>query len=277
MMGCARPQTPAAPKQKPHPPGEIQTVQRSRDIMPIRPGGVYLRGLGASADPQEDSAAAGTKLTADNQNWLATHCDVVALDARCIDPETFPAMRRTQRLFTPLLYLYASTLYEQPDHKGNVGGWQPAMSAWTLRDSQGNEVKHPDPGGHWMDFGSPEWAAHWKKQALAQVGRYHAFGAVAAELPLGNTFVGNDLARYKTSADRIDATEKWLTTVRASDQYLVIPSALGFDGVAGHATLPVPHRQQEEPDLVGRIWDEYAPLLDGAWAEGWVRPYWAMD
>ena len=253
---------------------EIKLAPRIRETLPIRLGGPFTRGLGSGTDPQEESAALGVKLSDENRDWIAANCDVVALDARCLTPETFPAIRKAQRLFTPLLYLYSTSLYEEEGHKGDVGGWQPKMSAWTLRDRSGAEVPFPEKGGHWMDFANKEWAAHWKAQALKLAGQYGAQGAVAAELPLGNTFVGDNLANYKTTADRAAATGDWMEAVHAPANYLLIPSAIGFDGLAGHATPPTPPGT-EQGELGGRLWDEYYSLMDGAWAEGWLRPYWA--
>src|SRR5579871_6509856 len=129
-----------------HPAGEIQATPRIREELPIRLGGVYTLGLGEGSKDFEDSAGLGVKLSADNQQWIAYNCDVIALSATTITPETFPALYKTQRLITPLLYVYASSLYEQPDHKGNVGGWKPEMAAWTLRDSKGIEVPNSDRG-----------------------------------------------------------------------------------------------------------------------------------
>jgi hypothetical protein len=240
---------------------------------PVRLGGVYTLGLGDGGDPLEESARNGTKLSAENRNWIAQNCDVIALNAVNITPETFPAMQKQQPIFTPLLYVYASSLYEQPDHRGSVGLWKPEMAAWTLRDADGKEVTHPDAGGHWMDFGSMEWAAYWRQQVLALVRQYGAQGSIAAELPVGNTFVESRLAHYKTSSDRMDATADWLQAAHAPGQYLLIPSALGFEALVGRPIPPVA-ALVDQPALNGRGWDYFYPFMDGAWAEGWVRPYW---
>ena len=266
---------------------------------PIRLGGVFLRGLGDTSDActSGSGTAAGIlnthmtdakvfnatlsqakqtepKLSDANRDWLAANCDTAAFSRTSVTPDTFRVMTRAQPLFTPLLYVYASTLYETDDHKGNAGGWQPAMRAWTLRDVKGNEVPHPDKGAHWMDFGNTAWAAHWQKQVARQVGQYGAQGVLAAELPLGNTFVPDTLQKYKTPADRLKATTQWLRAARSPQQFFLVPSAIGFDSLAGHATLPTPLGTQE-PELSGRVWDETYPLVGGAWAEGWVLPYWS--
>lgn len=243
---------------------------------PIRLGGVFVYGLGDGPDPMEDSAHTGTKISDNNRDWVAANCDVAAFNAINIVPDTFRVMTRAQPVFTPLLYAYASTLFEQPEHRGSVGGWQPAMSDWTLRDEKGIEVPHPDKGGHWMDFGSETWATHWQANAIKQVGIYGAQGIVAAELPIGNTFVPDTLQKYKNPADRLAATSQWLHTARAPGQFLLIPSAVGFDALAGHVTQPLPIGTQE-PELSGRIWDELFPLINGAWVEGWVTPYWSGE
>ena len=258
------------------PQGELKPTERIRPDCPIRLGGVFLMGLGDGTDDYEDSAAKGGKLSDANRDWLAAHCDLAALSPNTITPDTFPALRRQQRLFTPLLYLYASSLYEQPGHKGNVGGWKPQMTAWALRDHSGIEIPNPDSGGHWMDFGNTHWAAHWRKQTETLSRRFGAFGAVAAEMPQANTFVGNDLEKYKTPEDRGAATETWLRAAADHGKYLLVPSALGFDLSTGHSTSPLPPGTAE-PELSGRYWDQFNALMDGAWAEGWVHPYWSID
>jgi len=277
LAGCTRTQSrpPVKPKLA-SPVGEIKVAERIRPDCPIRPGGVFLNGLGDSADAFEESATNGTKLSDANRDWLGAHCDLAVFSPNTITSETFPMLRRRQHLFTPLLYLYGSSLYEQPDHKGNVGGWKPEMSAWTLRDHAGVEIKHPDPGGHWMDFGNTLWAAHWRKQTEALCRQFGAFGAVAAEMPLGNTFVGDDLEKYKTREDRGVATEAWLKTAIDPGKYLLIPSAIEFDEFTGHATSPYPPGVAE-PELTGRYWDQLHMITDGSWAEGWVHPYWLED
>lgn len=258
------------------PIGEIKPTERIRPECPIRLGGVFLMGLGDDSGDYEDSAGKGVKLSDSNRNWLAAHCDLAALSPNTIAPDTFPSLRHQQRLFTPLLYLYASSLYEQPDHKGNVGGWKSQMSAWTLRDHTGTEIKHPDAGGHWMDFGNTQWAAHWRKQTETLARHYGAFGAVAAEMPQANSFVGDDLAKYKAQEDRGVAAEEWLRTAVDHGKYLLVPSAVGFDELTGHST-PFYAPGIAEPELPGRYWDQFHTLTDGAWAEGWVHPYWADD
>jgi hypothetical protein len=258
------------------PIGEMKPTERIRPECPIRLGGVFLMGLGDASADYEDSAGKGVKLSDSNRNWLAAHCDLAALSPNTIAPDTFPAVRRQQRLFTSLLYLYASSLYEQPDHKGNVGGWTPQMTAWTLRDSAGREAKHPDAGGHWMDFGNMLWAAHWRKQTELLAGHYGAFGALAAEMPQAEVAGREDLGKYKTQADRGVATEAWLRAAIDPGKYLLVPSALGFDQSIGHPTPAYPPGIAE-PELVGRYWDQFHNITDGAWAEGWIYPYWADD
>ena len=282
VVGCGRVQStppvnanPVKPKQA-APVGEIKATERIRPDCPIRLGGVFLMGLGDGGNDLEESATNGVKLSETNRAWLAAHCDLAALSPNTLHPNTFPTVRRQQRLFTPLLYLYASALNEQPDRKGNVGGWQPYMSAWTLRDSSGNEVKNPDPGGHWMDFGDTRWAAHWRKRTEALSRQYGAFGAVAAEMPQAYSFVGDKLKKYKTQADRGIAAEAWLRAAADHSKYLLLPSALGFDLFTGHSTLFLPPGTAE-PELPGRYWDQFHALTDGAWAEGWVHPYWSAD
>ena len=275
LAGCGqKPIAPPVKAKRAAPFGEIKPTERIRPDCPIRLGGVFLMGLGDASDDFEESATQGIKLSDSNRNWIAAHCDLAALSPNTITPDTFPALCRQQRLFTPLLYLYASSLYEQPGHKGNVGGWKPEMSAWTLRDHTGAEVRNPEQGGHWMDFGSTLWAAHWRRQTEATARNFSAFGAVAAEMPQANNFVGDDLEKYKTQEDRGAAAEAWLRAASDHGKYLLIPSALGFDDTTGHPT-PVYPPGTAEPELSGRYWDQFHNLADGAWAEGWLHPYWA--
>ncbi len=257
----------------PEKPRAVSTTPMHRANSLVKLGGLFTMGLGETGGDLEDSAKASGKLSDANRDWLAENCEVVALDATSITPDTFPAMTKLQPTITPLLYVYASSLYEQDGHRGNVGGWKPEMSAWVLRHQNGRGVAHPDPGGHWMDFGNPAWAEHWRGQAAKLVRQYQAQGVIAAELPPGNTFVGANLAAYKTPRDRADATLNWLRAARAENQFLIIPSALGFEELAGHPTLPVA-TGGDAPELAGRLWDDYSPWIDGAWAEGWLRPYW---
>jgi len=253
---------------------EPKVAVRVRPLCPIRLGGVFLRGLGDGPDLQEDSATTGTILSDANRDWLAANCDVAAFNAVNLQPDTFRKMTSGHPLFTPLLYAYASSLYEQDTHRGSVGGWQPAMTDWTLRDPNGMETPHPDKGGHWMDFGNEAWSAHWRDQIMKAVAQFGAQGVVASELPLGNTYVPDALQKYKNTADRLAATAQWLRTAHAPGRFLLIPSAIGFDSLAGHSTLPVA-APALEPELSGRVWDELFSLADGAWAEGWVTPYWS--
>lgn len=253
---------------------DVKILQRIRPANPIRLGGVFTRGLGDSPDLYENSAQNSTKLSEANAKWITENCDVVALSPNTIEPQTFPSITHISPLFTPLLYVYGSTLYESDTIKGNVGGWKPEMVAWTLRDRQNREVKHPDGGAHWMDFGSTAWARHWRDRVIGLVGAYGAQGVAVGELPTGNTFVGNNLLKYRADSDRTHATTRWLQEVRAPNRYLMIPSALGFDGLVGRPTVSLPPGS-EQPELMGRLWDEFYPYIDGGWSEGWLRPYWA--
>ncbi|MCS6776744.1 MAG: putative glycoside hydrolase [Chloroherpetonaceae bacterium] len=258
---------------QPNPPPNIVILQRIRPDAPVRLGGVFTRGLGDHEDPFENSAQNRTLLSPGKQQWLIDTCDVVALSASTLSTNTFREIVTRSPLFTPLLYVYASTLYEQDDVRGNVGGWNPKMASLTLRDRKGQEVKHPETGGHWMDFASTAWARHWRDQVLQLVTRYGAQGVVAAELPIGNTFVADGLQKYRNLRDRGEATVAWLRAARAEGRFLMVPSTQGFDALVGRSTLPVPPASQQ-PELMGRYWDEFFPYIDGGWAEGWVCPYW---
>ena len=238
---------------------------------PVRLGGVYISGLGTQSD-SSTSQPNVEKLSAANVDWIAANCDVIALSPTDIDRDTFPTIIKKQKLFTPLLYLYASSLHET-DHRGSIGRWQPDMEKWALRRADGSEVPHPEHGGHWMDFADANWAEFWKGRLNTLTQEYGAFGVAAAELPLGNTFVGNDLQHYHNSADRAEATLKWLQVVRKGYRNLIIPSAIGFDLAAGHVT-PEPNTPFTAPALPPRLWNDFFALTDGAWCEGWVQPYW---
>jgi hypothetical protein len=211
-------------------------------------------------------------LSNENRDWIARNCDVIALAPSDINPDTFPSIIKMQKLFTPLMYLYATSLYET-EHRGSVGGWRPEMSSWVLRRKDGSEAPYPEPGGHWMDFANTDWAEHWRHRIIALTKEYGAFGVVAAELPLGNTFTGGNLLKYQTVKDRAAATKTWLEVVRKGYPNLIIPSAIGFDLAAGHDT-PDPHTPFVAPALTIRLWNDYFNLTDGAWCEGWVQPYW---
>lgn len=254
--------------------GELVAETRIRDTYPVRLGGVFLRGIGDNSADQDDSSALAATLGPAGEKWIISHCDVVALDSRCVKGETFPRIRKAQKLFTGLLYTYASSIYEQPDHRGSIGVWRREMAKWELKTNSGTPVKHPDPGGHWMDCSSPQWASYWHDQAGDLARKFHADGVVAADLPTGNTFVGNDLAHVHSFSDKVDATSSFLAAVHTPDQFLVIPSSVGFDELVGRPTLPMDPKRAE-PRLSGRCWDEFDKMSDGAWAEGWVHPPWA--
>ena len=255
---------------KPAPP---ILLKRLRGDNPIRLGGVFTLGLGDNSPIFEESATLGVPLGEKNRQWLAQNTDVVALDAGNVTPQTFPEMVKINPVLTPLLFVYASTLYEG-NHRGNVGGWQLGMKEWTLRKPDESEVPHPDAGAHWMDFGSKNWAQHFRDKALGLVQKYGAQGVVAAELPIGNTFVEEPFEKYKQPSDRAVATLDWLQGARAEHQFFMVPSSLGFESLSPVNT-PAPSSGNERPDLAGRLWDLYAPYTDGAWAEGWLYPYWS--
>ena len=247
-----------------------------RPLCPIRLGGVFTLGLADGADWLDASAAKGVKLSEANRAWIAQHCDVVALPVTSLTPDTFPKILREQSLFTPLLLAFASMLSEKPNGSwGDIGGWETRMAAWTLRDRTGKEIAPPEQAEqtHWMDFGNLNWAAHWRNQMIAQSKAFGASGVVASELPLANPAFGDNLARCHSPADRADATEKWMREIKRDNDFLLIPSALGFDSVAGHPTLPLAPEKARE-DLTGRLWDEFYPVSDGAWDEGFLAPYW---
>lgn len=274
---------PKAPLRK-EPPGTLHATARVRPACPVRLGGLYTLGLGENETPLTDSTRRGTPLSADNQRWLTSFCDVVALDAVNIRPGTFSEIRALNRLFTPLLYLSASTIFEQPGHRRSIAGWKPEMTAWELPatakspvgNSPGSTRNVGETGAHTMDMHSPQWAAHWRKQAGELVGRFGAQGVLAVQLPTGTrsgaTAVAPRMDGYTTDSDRIDATADWLRAVHDPTRFMLIPSGLGFDALTGKSTLP--SENQSEPELMGRGWDEFNAAIDGAWCEGWVRPYW---
>jgi len=249
----------------------IPTTPRLLPNCPVRLGGVFTSGLsdgGASGQPAGDEG----KLSLANRKWITENLDAVALSPSDIDPDTFPAINKVQKLFTPLLYLYATSLYETP-HRGSIAVWTPEMAKWSLLRRDGSPVPFPEPGGHWIDFANTEWASFWVGRLNELTVKYGAYGAAIAELPLGNTFVGSDLQNYGPPRDRAEATKTWLTVVRSRYRNLLIPSALGFDLAAGHNT-PDPQTPFAAPALAPRLWNDFFHLTDGAWCEGWVQPYW---
>lgn len=249
----------------------MRVIRKDRTFFPLRLGGIFLYGLGDSPDPLENSAQKSTPLSASNAKFITEMCDVIALPANTLTPQTFPKLMKPNALFTPLLIFSSSTLYEQ-NRATNVGGWRPEMTEWTLKDAEGKEIPHPETGGHWMDFGNPQWADHWKNRVQQQIAQYGAYGVVALETPLGNTSLPEKLAKYPTRDERAEAFLQWLRQVRG--QYMMVPSALGFDETVHHSTLPVEEKFREV-ELAGRFWDYYLPYVDGVWGEGWLQPYWA--
>lgn len=268
LLGKASP----APQNSQNLPPGVKLVMKPRPLIPVRLGGVFLYGLGDSADPMENSAKAGTPLSEESRKFLAAYCDVFALPPNVITPKTYPAMLKEQPLLVPLIYLSASTLYELEDYPGNAGGWKPAALEWTLRDEKGAEIPHPDKGGHWMDLGSKEWAEHWKLQAGRKTRTFGALGVVAAELMIGNPFLPEKLAKYPTLADRGEATAQWLRNARGD--FNIFPSSTGFEQLVGHSITSLAENYRE-PELQGRFWDYLHPWCDGAWGEGWLYPYWS--
>ena len=244
-------------------PGRI--TARVRPLCPIRLGGVFTLGLGDSGNLLEDSAAQSVKLSEENRQWIAANCDVVSLPASCLMPDTFPKIVKEQPLFTGLLFLFGSTISESGNAWGNVGGWQPRMTAWTLRGKDGQELPNPDKQAHWMDYGNAEWAVHWSREMFNQARKYGAAGSVIAELPTDNALTGGSFVEGAVT------TGNWLRAAHKPNPYLFIPSAAGFDELAGHATLPTPPGT-EEPELSGRLWDEFFPAANGAWDENWLAP-----
>lgn len=251
----------------------VQVLTPIRPQCPVRLGGVFTLGLGSSKDPLEPSAQNGTKLSTENTRWIAENCDVVALSPNCLTPDIYPYIKKKNPLFSPLLYLYTTSLSENPDAEGNVGGWTRQMQAYVLTDQNGNEIPYPTPGGHWMDFSSVEWAHLWRQRALQLVAQYGADGVLAAELPINNTFLPQPPGKYPNFASRAEATLHWLQAARAKGRLFMVPEALGFDSPAGHPTLPPP-LHADAPALKNRLWDDYYPYIDGAWVEDWVESYW---
>ena len=169
--------------------------------------------------------------------------------------------------------MFGSSLSENAGAWGNAGGWNAQAAAWTLRGRDGKELPNAEPQTHWMDYARPEWATHWGLQMTAQARQYGAEGSVIAELPTG----GNALAGGTADeAARIKTTGDWLRIAHDRSPLLLIPSALGFDALAGHPTLATPPGT-EQPELSGRLWDEYFPVTSGAWDENWLAPYWSDE
>ncbi len=240
-----------------------------RSECPVRLGGVFLWGLGDQHNVLYDSAGNAEKLSDANREWIADNCDLAAIPSVCLSPSTYPWIVKHYPAFTGLLYLYASCLYTTP-HYGSAGIFGAGMAAYTLRTLSGAEVPFPGRDGHWMTFGSRHWAQFWKMQAAEQCKQYGAQGTVAAELPVNNTFVQLP-QQFKPFNARADATTRWLAAAHDPGRTLLVPAALDFERPADIATLPP---QVIEPHLQGTLWDEYYPLVDGAWLEGFVRPYW---
>ncbi len=249
-------------------PGPI-LLHLERDQCPVRLGGVFLWGLGDHSNALYDSATNSEKLSKSNRQWIAENCDVTAIPSVCLSTADYPWIVTKYPAFTGLIYLYASCLYSKPRF-GSAGTYTPSMAKFTLRTSDGREVPYPDANGHWMDFGSRRWATYWKQEAASQCAKFGAQGTVVAELPVNNTFVQIP-KQYAKFNERADATTRWLEAAHDPMRTLLVPAALDFERPADTAPLPPAIM---EPHLQGTLWDEYYPLIDGAWLEGFVRPYW---
>ena len=255
--------------------GAIVVTPRINPGCPVRLGGVYLSGLNT---PSKSSRTPDNrKISVANRNWIARNLDIVALSHTDIDLATFPEISKINRQFTPLLYFYASCLYETERH-GNVGGWKPEMSTWALKDSSGKEIRHPDSGGHWMDFNNQDWTNHWTTRVNFLSKKYGADGVVAAEPPLSAP-----ISLYsKDIPSAAKTTLAWLESIQPNRRVMLLPSSVGFE-LASPLPKPLlkPGMKEEIPDslheaeLVGRLWNSYFSRTEGAWAEGWLRPYWA--
>ena len=243
-----------------------------RPACPVRLGGIFTMGLGASDNPFTNTAQKGETISKDNMRWIENNCDVIGLTPAVLKPDDYSIIRQKAPNFTPLLYLYASCLYQSP-YPGSVGGWDSNMAACTLRHANGKEVHYPDPGGHWMAFGSKRWAIHWIKAANQLASTYNAAGVIASELPVNNTFVSDVPKADQSFAARVAATTRWLQAAAPLRKTMLIPAALNFDRPVGHPTLPPPVADSQ-PNLQGTLWDEEYPLMDGGWDEGWICPYW---
>ncbi len=261
-----------APKQQTIPSRAPLLLHLTRSECPVRLGGVFLWGLGNQADPLFNSAKNAEQLSSGNRDWIAANCDVTALPSVCLTAKVYPWIVAKYPAFTGLLYLYASCLYST-QHFGSAGVWDASMTPDVLHNSAGEEVPFPGKNGHWMDFGSGSWARYWKKAAEEQCAKYDAQGVVAAELPVNNTFV-TPPQQYARFDERADATARWLETAHDPAHTLLIPAALDFERPADSATLPP---TIIEPQLQGTLWDAYFPLIDGAWLEGFARPYWSGE
>jgi len=235
---------------------------------------VTTRGLSDGGPEQEECAKSGIKLGQIGEDWIADKCDVIALDARCVIPATFPSIHARQRLFTPLLYTYASELFEAPDQHGSVGVWKPNMSSWELKQTNGSSVPCADPGAHTMDCSSPDWQRYYAENAFQLASRYSAYGVLATELPTSDSYSSVHAKGYSRFGNRVDATSSFLSAVHDPSRFMLVVSSIGFEALIGRATLPL-DKLHTEPELPGRSWDELNGLFDGAWSEGWIYPYWA--
>lgn len=252
---------------------DAQILVPIRPFNPIRLGGVFTMGLAESGGLMQPSALLGTQLSNDNLKWIGDNCDAAAFSPNCLHPGIFQSVMQQHPLFTPLLYLYATSISEKPDQEGSVGGWNSSLEPKILLDTNRKDMPYPSPDGHWMDFGSRTWAEHWRKRAAILTQRYGVQGVVAAELPVNNTFLPEKPGKYPNFNSLASATEKWLQLVHNPNRYLLVAAALQFGQISNHPTLATPPGGNE-PGLSGLLWNQYYPFMDGAWYEGWVRPYW---
>ncbi len=215
-----------------------------------------------------------------NIPWISSHFDLLIWNhalykstngiSNISDPLT-PATVRLLKENNPgiklFLYLTTRSIFEVDGLAGSVGGWEPTMYAWVLKDGNGNEIPSHwanafgEPA-HYMDFAGDEgWAKYWAEQAAKLVSEFGVDGVAADELAVGfHPRWGTSLQSYPTEESIRNATETFLTIVREITTTTILPTSLGFYFPAARG--------------LGTLWDQYDSLLnDGVFNEHWVRQY----
>ncbi len=242
---------------------------RIRPAYAVRLGGVFSMGLSKGSTPFEESANLAAKVSDENRVWIGENCDLTAFDYVSLPPRFYAPIVRDHPLFTPMIRVSATKMFENNKHSESVGGWKDELLKAALKPN--SKIILPiDNQAHWMDCSSKEWASHWREQAYLEMRETAAQGVVATDLPVNPKFP-LWTSRNDTFPIRLQSASDFLQRVHAPVDYFLNVEATGFNTLAGHTTLP-PAYSTGLSELSGRLWDELAPHIDGALVSGWVYP-----
>ena len=279
LAGCGKPPGAAAPPvtRARRPVGEIKATERIRPDCPIRIGGVFLMGLGDEQRRFRRIGREGSQ-TLRSQPRLARR----ALRPGRAQPE-HPRSRHLSRPAPPAAPLHAAPLplrllalrTARPQRQcgrleaGNVG-LDPA--GLCRQEDQASRRRRTLDGLRQYALGGP--LAQTDRSAGEPVRRVRRGrgGDAAGPTVLSGTIWGS--TRHRRSVGRRPKPGCARPGIAASISCCLRPWA--------STSLPAtPPRRcppgTAEPELTGRYWDQFQALTDGAWAEGWVHPYWADD